>query len=1219
MKIETTEPGLVRCFSGGELTSVDSAWLAREARKRVSLDAQAFRDFEEQYRQETGDDWDRHPHGLLLTTERVPTTIALKQFLQLYGFPDSVAHAQAQRVIGTRHHWLNHRPIRTGLMVVLGTGATGQGGGQQTREVILRGRMDEQILLTQALAPGARRQELAKLIQRACNHVADLCREDPGFRDALFASDWAAGPSTPFALRNLARGHSAGLGSAARDTDHRALLELSLCLYLQKQGFDGVAGELGTHLADAWSGQAPALSGFRFVSGFPEEERFEKITLISRQAQSVGGVLLASAGPFILANFPAGGGGGDPSPPETADELMVKYPIKVPRGMKTEEELDRYAEVLIFGRVVNVRWKKLGWDVPGFARKGQTVYYLYRASEVRQFGGRDVSQVVRPPARNSAYEGTQGTRRRALNREIDKRYWEGTGIPRGQQIKKGDQAKEDMWNFYRDEVMEDQQRIKDLPPEYKALMGGEASFEPADYARILRIAEKLKQFTPEDIALFNLVAVRTAHDLDLFERSVNLFLARKEELRQALEDLKHRSEGTAPETMEAAIEKSWTGADLSKIGKMSWSDQYLLAQSQTWKATQAQLAYMAEHPGEVAVDFAKTATLLNTAETFSAMGKDLTEIANGDANAWARWAAGFGFGAKLSGWLMAVCGVLFVLSWLAGAGPLATLAALMGRLLAAAIVLSLVESELRVVAASKAKTPEEFKEQVNKAAAARLNWMIMLALLGLACAIRFVAKTYFPQHVKNLQQTLARLREKVRIFGKLADKKAEIAAELKSYKGRLEHEGKLAKDAAIAQADAIEAMSLDEFIAKMESGEFLPEAKLQEGQKIPWKQLAETPAGLKAIEAFRQRFANDLRSGIVKEIDALVKEQTDAIDVTLDKVDKATLPDELSKALTEHEGFLRDEEVAARAKVRQERALQRAAEEALAFKDPPPLELRTVAEQLRVPIPETDPKLARAKRWEVIKELRNVHGAERPPKYEGYVFDKIVAENQAALASSRAALHKMNPDVIVGMERGGSFLTEALTHGDPVLAAKVRKMQVHKAPAGQPSKKGKYDGPKMQAEFQKLIDAGAKQIVVYDAYMGGTTKRSLIKQIFEPLSAKHPDVTFHMYWLREAFGLEGAEIVGLEQHSKSIMSTYEKVTLVLGDDMDVVLSPDGKASLRIFNTEGKVTEVVTPKPGQSTRQALIELLNRAPSTVQPPGNTGLPVVLPPPNPGQKEE
>lgn len=902
-----------------------------------------------------------------------------------------------------------------------------------------------------------------------------------------------------------------------------------------------------------------------------------------------------------------------------------QFEVLVPANYTTLDQMYRLFERTVYGKEINIPWSCGGYcDMAKNA--GKVIPFLIPQEELEFNTDPSVKQ-QRAQGKN-AYEQLPDSKRRAITTEIDRRYYEKSGDKPGTQIKKGQPGKALMWQQQQAEVMQEHQRLEKLPPQLKELMtGGGANFQPKDYQQLLRIAEKLKQFTAQDLSLFKMVAVRTTHDLDLFERSVDLFLARKEELRRALENLERRPEAATPDTMEAAIDASWDGVDLSKVGKMSRSDQYALARRQTWEATKAQLAYMGSHPGEVAADFAKTATLMNTGETFAAMGKDLAEAANGDANSWARWAAGFGTGAKLSGWLLAVGGVLYVLSWLTGAGELATIAAVMGRLLISAIVLSTVESELRIVAASQAKTPEEFKQQVNKAAAAQLNALVMLAMLGLAWAMRFVAKTFFPKTVKSLQTTLARLRERVRLVGRLADKKAAIATEMRGHRSRLEQAGKAAKDAAKAQANALEGMTLDEFIAKMESGALLPEAKLQEGQKIPWKQLAGTPEGLKTIEGYQQRLVSELRSEVLNEIDALIKEQTDAIDATLDKISKATTPEELGTTLKEHEDFLKEDEVAARGKVREQRALQKAAADALGFKDIPPPELRTLAETLRRPITETDPAKARAKRLEIISELRNVHGAVRPPKYEGYVFDKILEENQAALARSRVVLHSMNLDVIVGMERGGSFLTDALVEGDPVLSAKVRKMQVHPALEGS---KGKYDGPKMQAEFQKLINGGAKKIVVYDAYMGGRTARSLVEQVFKPLANKNPGVTFQMYWLRETFGLRGADVVGQEDlagslkpnspYSKSILPPrVENVTLVLGDDMDVVMSPNGQESIRIFNSSGNVTEVVTPKPGQTTRQVLIKRLNRSSSPSRSPGGSGGPVVPAPPNTRPKND
>ena len=170
----------------------------------------------------------------------------------------------------------------------------------------------------------------------------------------------------------------------------------------------------------------------------------------------------------------------DPDGKKKADPDRVYYPIKVPKSMKTEEELDRYAEVMIFGRVMYFDWESKGWDVKALAREGKTVKYGYTASFVEQQGGKKPGEALRPPSSNPAYNHTKGKEREAINDEIDKRYWENTGISEGEMIEKGDTAKVDMWNTYRDEVMKDKKKLESLPPALKELMGGTSSFKPQD-------------------------------------------------------------------------------------------------------------------------------------------------------------------------------------------------------------------------------------------------------------------------------------------------------------------------------------------------------------------------------------------------------------------------------------------------------------------------------------------------------------------------------------------------------------------------------------------------------------------------------------------------------------------------------------------------------------------------------------------------------------------
>lgn len=727
----------------------------------------------------------------------------------------------------------------------------------------------------------------------------------------------------------------------------------------------------------------------------------------------------------------------------TPGDENVRYPITVPKGLKTEQELDQYTEVLIFHKALNIKWKFMGWDVEALA--GKTVHYVYPASFVSKYGGKQVGEAARPASSNQAYTQTKGKEREAINNEIDKRYWQGRGTGEGGKIKKGEQAKMEMWNVYRDEVMSDKKTLKDISPELKELMGGEANFKPQDYAQLLRIAEKLKRFSKEDIAVYKMLALRATDNLNLFEKSVDMFLARKEELKEALKQYQEQNKDKTPPTMQDAIDASWKGFDSSKIGKLSESDQYDLARKKTWDVTQTQLKYMKDHPGETMADFAKAATLSNTGETFAGIGKDITEAAKGDANAWARWAGGIGAGAKLSGWLLAVGGVLYVLSWLTGVGELATIAAFMGAMLATTIVLSTTESELRIKAASKAKTPEEFQEQVTKAAAARTNVIVMLGLLVIALAFRFVAKTFFPETMAKISKSLAKFRESVRIVGKLSELKTEFVAEMEGHKQKMIEAGKTAKESSKAQADALDKMSTDEFIEKMESdkGDFFQEAAVQEGQKIQWKALAQTPEGLKSIESYKAQMADALRNTVPKEIDGMVKEQTDAIDRMLEKVNKATVPDEFEQAIKDQEKFLSEKEVAKRGKEREQQVLKEKSEEALK-KIEEEIKKAEETKNAAQPYPKSWEKFAAEHHSDFKTELNKFRGdtnLDPDPNLkggEGWLFTSKLAPLRALKRWFKARIGDM-PESIKKLRQAKQAVDT-----NPGLAAEMEVVEVHK-------------------------------------------------------------------------------------------------------------------------------------------------------------------------------
>ncbi|MBL8398435.1 MAG: DUF4157 domain-containing protein [Candidatus Accumulibacter sp.] len=271
------------------------------------------------------------------------------------------------------------------------------------------------------------------------------------------------------------------------------------------------------------------------------------------------------------------------------------------------------------------------------------------------------------------------------------------------------------------------------------------------------------------------------------------------------------------------------------------------------------------------------------------------------------------------------------------------------------------------------------------------------------------------------------------------------------------------------------------------------------------------------------------------------------------------------------------------------------------FKGEPPLLFveRAVSPELAARLAELarlldNPTASRADRQGVIGKVRTPHGQARG-ELEGFVLDSVLAENQRAFGELIKQLREENPDIIVGMEQGGAFLADVIAAGDPVLARRVRHMPVHKTPAGE-----KFDGPKMQAEFQRLIDGGARRIAIVDSYMGGTTAAALRDDVLGPLARREGNggIDFHTHWLRETFGFRAGGTMGelrgqvnpRSPGGSQLHSDQRQVRLVLGDDMQIVYNPNSHEPITLFDSAGRITRVEYPRPGETTRDVLIRLL-----------------------------
>jgi len=208
------------------------------------------------------------------------------------------------------------------------------------------------------------------------------------------------------------------------------------------------------------------------------------------------------------------------------DEEMRSYPVKIPPGITSEFELDRYAEVLIFGREINITWENLNLNVAQMV--GKTINYKYSTHLIKKHGGKN--NATPPPAKNKAYDELEQKKRTEIDAEIYQRFWGETHYPEGEMINKGEAAKTNMWNVYRDQVVAEHQRVQEIPEQIrKFLEGGQNELKASDYKQILRIYDKLTPSQWEDY--MNRVNAST-DDLDKLEESVQKFKKKLEERKE---------------------------------------------------------------------------------------------------------------------------------------------------------------------------------------------------------------------------------------------------------------------------------------------------------------------------------------------------------------------------------------------------------------------------------------------------------------------------------------------------------------------------------------------------------------------------------------------------------------------------------------------------------------------------------------------------------------
>ncbi len=229
----------------------------------------------------------------------------------------------------------------------------------------------------------------------------------------------------------------------------------------------------------------------------------------------------------------------------SGDRLQLEKPTKkthVPRIVSfdrdlTSEEFKLLAlEQLIGDTSKKVRWNNVKDHYPKSASPVTVMVDIsliktYRAASNRGkgIGATSGGEVEGAKTRAKEFLGGKMTRSKAdLMREIDRRYYQATGIEAGTKIKPGETAQAQFWNQIRDEVLFQNEYVQNLPPQVKKLIKISTDgkkITAKDIDQLFRIAKKIEDMNPGDVADYTSKVSASTIDLDVFEAAIDVHLS----------------------------------------------------------------------------------------------------------------------------------------------------------------------------------------------------------------------------------------------------------------------------------------------------------------------------------------------------------------------------------------------------------------------------------------------------------------------------------------------------------------------------------------------------------------------------------------------------------------------------------------------------------------------------------------------------------------------
>lgn len=246
------------------------------------------------------------------------------------------------------------------------------------------------------------------------------------------------------------------------------------------------------------------------------------------------------------------------------------YYIKIPPGVRTLLQFLRYAEVEIFGRVIDLAWRTA--DAPREIHTpakhvGKPILFKVKPEVLKTYGVQKPSPGAKAES-DKAYKELGPAERETINAEVDQRYYASTQDEPGSKIGPGEKGKAAIWNSLRDEVLADRQKLAQLPQTVRELLGqsnlllghadvlaqiGDALSQlsadelqaffirahdglvitPADFPRLLSLARKLAALPPEARKDYLGRVDATTTSLADLERAIDRYVEfRKERERQ---------------------------------------------------------------------------------------------------------------------------------------------------------------------------------------------------------------------------------------------------------------------------------------------------------------------------------------------------------------------------------------------------------------------------------------------------------------------------------------------------------------------------------------------------------------------------------------------------------------------------------------------------------------------------------------------------------------